>query len=674
MAWQERGAVIASSPGTTTSISPGDTNTVELDLTGSTLTGLIPTTATPQVANVGVATAATTDAITVGTFSGQMGLVDNNGDQFNAFTGTSFTHATTGRWTLSQGTDAAPYQTEQPTVLINRTQRHNTPTHNQAEFDWHCALGVNNRTSANASFDDDETMCTGVGASAHQYSNSTLRADAAALVGLGAIHGSTPGSAFGAYLEARTTIASGKIVAIETQTRAAETSPADRTFSPTSLIANTMHHIQMQSYVTNDATKLGGTGLLFYRSNSSVYAQFDVGIGFMSQNSPIRNVSIYDASAAARSLYITNLKSTAAIEVTAGAGQINFGSIAGWLTKTVIRPDATTDSALVLHAITSQSETLFRITNAANATVAGWNHQGRMLLGISSLSGRVGYINLVAGTTNAEGIDFGGDAYLYRSGTNYLRIDNNLNVNNKVFLTGGGAIELYDSANAYIETNELSAAPSTPASDRVRYYASADTVSGTSTVRPSNTILRSKDDAGAIRTLLASLGDGSPVYQTPMQNTFAGSGTLLTPTAGQTYWTALQIAQPCVMTGIRVVIGTQAAGGAHNIIVILYDANGKVVANSALAGTDVSGTTAGNWIDIPFTATKRISQPGTYYPACQFGTAPTTSAQIFRYTNGTANLNRVAGSGNTATGTFGTLIDPITPLGDGSRAPLIGTY
>lgn len=126
------------------------------------------------------------------------------------------------------------------------------------------------------------------------------------------------------------------------------------------------------------------------------------------------------------------------------------------------------------------------------------------------------------------------------------------------------------------------------------------------------------------------------------------SGTNSAPVNGTIYWAAIMVPYNCRLTGIMVSIGN--VGGTDSLIVGLYDANGALLANSALAGT-VAGT-ANTKQKVAFTAAVDVVGPGTYYIALQ---ANGTTMRFLTFSSATEAF--VTGS---TTGTFGTL-PSITP-------------
>lgn len=106
----------------------------------------------------------------------------------------------------------------------------------------------------------------------------------------------------------------------------------------------------------------------------------------------------------------------------------------------------------------------------------------------------------------------------------------------------------------------------------------------------------------------------------------ATDGTDTTPVVTETYIARVAVLANATLTGVSIVNGSAVAG---NVVVILYDDNGTVIANSALAGTAQAGTAA--YQDIPFTAPVDIQGPGRYFVGVQFSS---TSARFRSHTFG----------------------------------------
>lgn len=128
-----------------------------------------------------------------------------------------------------------------------------------------------------------------------------------------------------------------------------------------------------------------------------------------------------------------------------------------------------------------------------------------------------------------------------------------------------------------------------------------------------------------------------------------GIGTDGASVAGTLYYSQIFLPANKTLTGVAVLNGTTV--GTDKLIGALYDSEGTLVANSALAGATGSG--ADSFQELAFTSTYDAVGPRTYFVALQV--------------NGTTHQNqRMAASTplcwtGSATGTFGTLPASITP-------------
>jgi hypothetical protein len=92
----------------------------------------------------------------------------------------------------------------------------------------------------------------------------------------------------------------------------------------------------------------------------------------------------------------------------------------------------------------------------------------------------------------------------------------------------------------------------------------------------------------------------------------ATEGTDTTPVVTETYIAELPVEQPCLALGFALLNGSAVAG---NVVAILYSGDGRVIANTLLAGTVQAGIAA--FQRIPFLKPIRLV-PGTYYAGVQF--------------------------------------------------------
>lgn len=131
-------------------------------------------------------------------------------------------------------------------------------------------------------------------------------------------------------------------------------------------------------------------------------------------------------------------------------------------------------------------------------------------------------------------------------------------------------------------------------------------------------------------------------------NAFASLGTNTTRTAGTMYFSEIYVPHYNLWTGIGFLNG--ATVGTDNLMVMLYSSDGRLIANSAVAGELSAGANA--FQNIAFTSTVYLA-PGRYFGAVQgAGTTATIRTQA-----ATMGGNMMTGS---VAGTFGTVPATIT--------------
>jgi hypothetical protein len=156
-------------------------------------------------------------------------------------------------------------------------------------------------------------------------------------------------------------------------------------------------------------------------------------------------------------------------------------------------------------------------------------------------------------------------------------------------------------------------------------YYGTDTVSSSSNdgsvTDGSNVILNTSKffiSAGKSVLSVESLADytrsgGLPVTTSPRVSAVVASsltyGTDSTPVATEVYIAEIHTKSNVTLTGVEYLIGS--VGGTDKAIAVLYDTDGKVLANSATAGTTV-GTTA-TWQQLAFTSTYQAKGPQQYF-------------------------------------------------------------
>lgn len=144
------------------------------------------------------------------------------------------------------------------------------------------------------------------------------------------------------------------------------------------------------------------------------------------------------------------------------------------------------------------------------------------------------------------------------------------------------------------------------------------------------------------------------------------SGTDTTPVAGTRWTSSVFIPHNAILTGIGYLIGS--VGGTDNVRVELHDADGTLLASSAVAGATVG--TAATIQEVPFTAPVEVVGPGWYYLSVTMnGTTARLRTQAAATSSAHINFTK------SATGTFGTsaALTPPTAFAAGT-GPIAHTY
>lgn len=147
-------------------------------------------------------------------------------------------------------------------------------------------------------------------------------------------------------------------------------------------------------------------------------------------------------------------------------------------------------------------------------------------------------------------------------------------------------------------------------------------------------------------------GPFAPVYQPDPGGTIYtslnGTGTVLAATTE--YCTEIDVKGSKLLTGLAPLLGT--VGGTDKHIVMLYDATGNLLANSATAGTTAG--TASTYEQIPFTTKYYLVGPAKYYACMQTNGTTATVRMLVTSTQDTYTTKGITGQ------TFGTIPNPIT--------------
>ncbi len=140
---------------------------------------------------------------------------------------------------------------------------------------------------------------------------------------------------------------------------------------------------------------------------------------------------------------------------------------------------------------------------------------------------------------------------------------------------------------------------------------------------------------------------------------YGSLGTSAVHVAGSIYVSEIQVLGWKTVTGIGILNGATAA--TDNVIYALYDTNGKLLANTALAGTLAAGTNA--FQQIALTSSIAL-KPGRYFLAFQANGTTTTTRRIAASTY----LNFAS----VTAGSFGTLPSLTPPTSTASDTGPIG--
>jgi len=155
---------------------------------------------------------------------------------------------------------------------------------------------------------------------------------------------------------------------------------------------------------------------------------------------------------------------------------------------------------------------------------------------------------------------------------------------------------------------------------------------------------------------------GSHHYAMFVPASLSAGGTDTFGIATQLWVSEIRIGGNTLITGLSYLIGS--VGGTDKVIVALYDVNGNLVANSALAGATVG--TASTFQRVAF-VTPYQAAPGKYYVVVSTNG---TTAKIQTQVAGDHDAGAITGQ------VFGTLPNPITPPSTftAAKAPIVMTY
>lgn len=145
---------------------------------------------------------------------------------------------------------------------------------------------------------------------------------------------------------------------------------------------------------------------------------------------------------------------------------------------------------------------------------------------------------------------------------------------------------------------------------------------------------------------------------------YSSMGTNTTTVAGTIYWAEVWIGRNMNLTGVGILNG--ATVGTDKGIVALYDNNGLLLANSALAGVTTVGANA--FQQYPFTAVLGVIGPARYFIAYQ----PNGTTDTFRSIAVSTFIDSLTASATGAFATLTALTVPTTITAD--RGPVAYVY
>lgn len=140
-------------------------------------------------------------------------------------------------------------------------------------------------------------------------------------------------------------------------------------------------------------------------------------------------------------------------------------------------------------------------------------------------------------------------------------------------------------------------------------------------------------------------------------------GTNTTPVSGTVLYGTIFVPRTMSITGLSVLNGTVA--GTDSVIYSLYDAGGRLIANTALAGTTASGTN--RFQDVAFTSTKLVTGPALYWGGWS-ANGTTTRVRTIPAPISAAATAFTGLLGSSFTATFGTLTNLTADAADGNPA------
>lgn len=148
--------------------------------------------------------------------------------------------------------------------------------------------------------------------------------------------------------------------------------------------------------------------------------------------------------------------------------------------------------------------------------------------------------------------------------------------------------------------------------------------------------------------------------------TTATSGTDVFFADGTQYVTSIFLPVNKTLTGVTYLVGS--VGGTDKVYVVLYDADGAVLANSSLTTGGATAGTAAQYQAVAFTATYAAKGPRMYYVGISGNGNTAKLRTVPAYTSG----GIFAGSVSQVHGTVAAITEPVTFTAD--KAPVCFLY
>lgn len=246
--------------------------------------------------------------------------------------------------TVLAGTSTAPVTAAQPSIKISRFE------------DMRLAAGFSNGAVVErnslitaivqnvATSEVQATALTGYATSRSTKAHPTYDPDSCGVNGVGRVSAGGVGTGMGAFFEGARESNTGKITALQLQTRNLGSAVSHGTAGINDCVG-----IWLVAANNGAGTGQAGTGLMF--GHPLGYAQFDVGIGFQSNDGgAIKTAAFWDATQALQSIRIGGAHANGAIVVESAAGSVIVGATAPQFAARleVLSPNSTSGNPLAV--------------------------------------------------------------------------------------------------------------------------------------------------------------------------------------------------------------------------------------------------------------------------------------------------------------------------------------